>query len=766
VKGRRLGLLVVVLGLARAGVALGAGALIVNGAGTPMVWTADPIPFNPDRGGLGTLNNAAAVADVTADFAVWAAVPTATLHFANAGPLPVDVGRNNYHQYLDVCGDGLSPIIFDTDGTITDDVFGAGASQSILGFAGPDCGTLVPPVVTEGVAVLNGKWIDGVQTAGNPEIPRAVFDAVFVHEFGHYVNLDHSQVGLTEAFDADPSNDDAVATMFPFLIGAVGATLTLDDRVAVSTLYPSAAFATDFGTITGRVLRSDGTTPFQGAYVIARRTDDPRLTAVGTASGARFFPAAAGGPPAPALEGEYELPGLPPGQYTVEIEEIDGSFTAGSNVGPLDPPAKLPGPPEFWNGADEASTDPPDDPSLATPLAVAAGTTQTGVDVVLNLPTPPANDDCAAPVVIGATPFADVRSTGFATTAAGDPDTVCGTGHDSNSVWYAFTPPAGGFVTIDTRGSTYDTVVTVFQGGCGALAEVACDDDGAGTSHLSLLSFATAGGTPYLVEVTDYGSPGGGTLRFALDFTTCGNGVVDAGETCDHGTAGNGVDGCCSAACHLVDADGDGVCDVFDDCPTTADPAQADVDGDGIGDACDLCRTTDPGQTHWVRPKLQLSGVADGKVANDSLRLGAEFRLATGAFSIDPRANGAALEVRSAAGLPKIAITLPAGAFAGSGPGWIRNVGRYSFFDRRPGGTGGVSKMSVTDRGGGRLAVSVTAKGADFALAAGDAPLGVTVVLGGAAAGAAGECGEMRFESPPLAPACSVGRGGTRITCR
>jgi hypothetical protein len=36
-----------------------------------------------------------------------------------------------------------------------------------------------------------------------------------------------------------------------------------------------------------------------------------------------------------------------------------------------------------------------------------------------------------------------------------------------------------------------------------------------------------------------------------------------------------------------ADADGDGVLDAVDLCPTVVDPAQADRDGDGLGDACD-----------------------------------------------------------------------------------------------------------------------------------------------------------------------------------
>jgi hypothetical protein len=112
--------------------------------------------------------------------------------------------------------------------------------------------------------------------------------------------------------------------------------------------------------------------------VIARRVGNPRLAAVGVVSGARYHAGASA-----ALQGLYEIPGLPPGDYTVEIEQIYPSFTGGSSVGPLDPPATLPGPPELWNGTSESGTS-ADNPAEATAIAVGAATSIGNIDVVIN----------------------------------------------------------------------------------------------------------------------------------------------------------------------------------------------------------------------------------------------------------------------------------------------------------------------------------------------------------------------------------------------
>ena len=73
----------------------------------------------------------------------------------------------------------------------------------------------------------------------------------------------------------------------------------------------------------------------------------------------------------------------------------------------------------------------------------------------------------------------------------------------------------------------------------------------------------------------------------ATNSSVCsGHGVCVGIDTClcDEGWTGSDSD--CSTC---VNQDGDGYCDVYDNCPAIANPDQADNDSDDIGDACDNC---------------------------------------------------------------------------------------------------------------------------------------------------------------------------------
>src|SRR5207249_5443468 len=137
------------------------------------------------------------------------------------------------------------------------------------------------------------------------------------------------------------------------------------------------------------------------------------------------------------------------------------------------------------------------------------------------------NDTCDGATVIGTAPFVDSIDATQATTDSSDPFGSCACGQNGHSVWYRFTPEHSGEVTIDTAGSGYDTVLSVFTGTCGAPVALTCNDDSNGTLQ-SQVSFTATAGTTYLVEVTTFCDAPAGALQVhleqqvALSNDTCG----------------------------------------------------------------------------------------------------------------------------------------------------------------------------------------------------------------------------------------------------
>lgn len=360
------------------------GPLIVTKRATPYAWdTSRPVPFNPDQGPLGRLSNEQAVALTGELFQVWQDVRTASIEFQRAASLPLDITGSNVMPFLNNAPPGVNPIIYDTDGSVIDALIGAGARLLAPGAATPLLGNPETGEILQSVAILNGLFIDGVnELLRNPEIPLSRYRTTFVHEFGHFIGLDHSALNTREALDNDTTNDTAVPTMFPQLVSDEQATLHLDDIVAVSELYPTPEYLWSKSTIRGRVLFPDGS-GFQGANVVARNINDPLNTAVSCVSGFLHTGTKRGpdfGSDDPALRGYYELNGLPPGTYTIEISPINPQFRGGSSVGPLSPPAALPETQFYVAPAQPASAN----PSEGARLHVLPSSVTDGVDIAIN----------------------------------------------------------------------------------------------------------------------------------------------------------------------------------------------------------------------------------------------------------------------------------------------------------------------------------------------------------------------------------------------
>jgi hypothetical protein len=85
------------------------------------------------------------------------------------------------------------------------------------------------------------------------------------------------------------------------------------------------------------------------------------------------------------------------------------------------------------------------------------------------------------------------------------------------SVWYCWTAPTNTVVTLDTVGSSIDTVLAVYTGtDLASLTEIASDDD-SGSNQTSRLVFDATRGTTYHIAVDNFAdsAPGNFTLRWA-----------------------------------------------------------------------------------------------------------------------------------------------------------------------------------------------------------------------------------------------------------
>jgi len=133
------------------------------------------------------------------------------------------------------------------------------------------------------------------------------------------------------------------------------------------------------------------------------------------------------------------------------------------------------------------------------------GATGTGTLTIDASNCAPANDACADAIEI----VDNVALSGSTSLATLDGTATCGAAGTTPDVWYVYQSANAGQVRFNTCGSTYDTVLSVHTGTCGALSQVACNDDSGNNGPCantlqSYISMNVAADTAYYLRVSGY----------------------------------------------------------------------------------------------------------------------------------------------------------------------------------------------------------------------------------------------------------------------
>ncbi len=365
-------------------------------AGQALTWPQGNISYFTDQGDLSPiLPNAGANSFVADAFNVWASVPTAAISAANAGILGEDVSGANV--FLNADGSISRPddiqssavgmpvgIVFDSDGTVTSALLGAGAGDASqcffnAAFGGND--NYGPAASYQhGLIVIDGQCAQ--QSSQLIDVKYRL-----VRVIGSVLGLGWSQLNVNVQTGSPlPTSDDYAGFPVMHFTDPWNCTpitrcyanpfqLSMDDVAAVSRLYPVTAqnqssfpgkqvFSATTARIHGSVYFTDShgnrTQAMQGVNVVARWIDpntgkSSRRYAVSSVSGFLFrgnagnpitgFADSAGdefdewGSTDQSVRGYFDLAGLAPpptgAQYQLSVEALDPKWSAG--VGPYEP---------------------------------------------------------------------------------------------------------------------------------------------------------------------------------------------------------------------------------------------------------------------------------------------------------------------------------------------------------------------------------------------------------------------------------------------
>jgi len=339
-----------------------------------------PLVYNIVEGDLNANYDSATVRQFVRDeFGKWMDIPGSNLVITEGEVITTPI--TGYQDILDAVNAGLNPIVMDEDGSVSAD-FGFMPEDGVLAFASAAGGA--PRESYPGMyAVIGGP---PALNASETQLRSTI-----LHELGHALGLGHTVVvghlaergGSYESFGPVPPS--AAEIMYWREVFGGNAVLKQDDISGYLAMYGSAASGSaQTGGIRGRILRPDAYRGGNGVNVIAHDVGN---------GGENVFTHAASviswGP-----NGDYEIIGLPPGEYTVEVQDLaasgGGAYSQGlrtDNANGVSGSSTIyggfPGVRELYDSS-ESNRPELDDPDARTAVTVTAGTVTEGVDIVFN----------------------------------------------------------------------------------------------------------------------------------------------------------------------------------------------------------------------------------------------------------------------------------------------------------------------------------------------------------------------------------------------
>jgi hypothetical protein len=240
----------------------------INGTATPVEWApaAFPLRYSIDARVAQLHPTAAAV--VTRAFGAWAALTDADIRFE---PRDVVAGQTG--------NQGISV-------SVADDLLRGQGAMALTAYTYDN---------------QTGRMIDA-----DIQIDPSLFDGkvnaqlALQHEVGHTLGLDHSAV--------------ISAVMYPYVGATSPSELDIDDRIAISTIYPKSDPTLRGATLQGRVVGDAGGI-FAAQVVAVDDKGQPVATSLTDAAG------------------EFTLRAIPAGKYRIYAEPLDGPVVVESLQG-------------------------------------------------------------------------------------------------------------------------------------------------------------------------------------------------------------------------------------------------------------------------------------------------------------------------------------------------------------------------------------------------------------------------------------------------